>query len=342
VKRRLFVQLAVGLAALTVIGAAAGAGSSADRHAKRALTSITYSTSFGTLGRDCYAYVALEKGFFRDEGFAVKIVPGAGSVPIAQGIAAGTLDYGVADVGAVAVAKGSAAIPVKFVALIQQKTMSSFLALKGSGITKPADLAGKKVAAAPGGTEITLLPLYAKRAGFDVKSVTFVPAAPPALPQLLASKQVDAVGQFTVGVPAFNVTVGGEGVVSLPYAKLVPGLVGIGLFTSEKRIAQSPGEVKRFARALLKGEKWALDNPGQAGAVLNKHVPLQNPVLAAKELRIMKTYAMTPDVRKLGMGLVDRKNVASTISIINNFFKPKERMTVSDMYAPGFAPSKGK
>jgi NitT/TauT family transport system substrate-binding protein len=325
---------AVGALALAATASAAHRGGQ-----KRALTQITYSTSFGNFGRDAYAWVALEKGWFSDAGFDVKIVPGAGSVAVAQAIAAGSVDFGPADVAAVAVARAESGVPVKFVALIQQNTMAAFLALKSSGIAKPTDLAGKKFADTPGSTVAVLLPLYAKRAGFDASSVTFVPSTPPALVQLLASKQVDAVGQFTVGIPAFTAGTQ-QDVVSLPYAKVVPGLVGLGLLTSEKMIKERPADVKKFTQVLLRAEKWSLDNPGPAGAILNHNVPLQSYVIAAKELKIMRKYAVTPDVKKYGMGLVDKKRFASTISIVNSFFKPKKPVTVNDIYASGFAPSK--
>jgi NitT/TauT family transport system substrate-binding protein len=333
--RALVVVVLVGICLLAVVGSASGS----ERGAKRALTSVTYSTSFGNFGRDSYAWVALEKGFFRDAGFDVKIVPGAGSVAVAQAIAAGSVDFGPADVAAVAVARAESGVPVKVVALIQQNTMAAFFALKSSGISKPTDLAGKTFADTPGSTVAVLLPLYAKRAGFDASSVKFVPSTPPALPSLLASKRVDAVGQFTVGLPAFRAATGQE-IVSLPYAKVIPGLMGLGLLASDRMISERPGDVKKFTAALLKGERWALDNPGAAGAILNRNVPLQDPTIAAKELRIMKKYAVTPDVRKSGLGLIDPKRFAATTSIVNNFFHPKTPVKVSDVYAPGFAPTK--
>ena len=339
-KRKAFAGLA--LAAVVAVAAAGSASGSQHRQTtahKRALTSITYSTSFGNFGRDAYAWVALEKGYFRDAGFDVKIVPGAGSVAVAQAIAAGSVDFGPADVAAVALARAESGVPVRLTALIQQNTMAAFLALKSSGISKPTDLAGKTFADTPGSTVAVLLPLYAKRAGFDASSVKFVPSTPPALASLLAAKRVDAVGQFTVGIPTFRAATQQE-VVSLPYAKVVPGLVGLGLFTSDKMIRDRPGDVRKFTKALLKGEKWALDNPGQAGAILNKNVPLQDPKIAADELKIMKKYAVTADVRTKGLGLVDKKKLASTISIVNNFFHPKNRASVSTLYAPGFAPSR--
>jgi NitT/TauT family transport system substrate-binding protein len=337
VKARALVQVLVAsTCVLAVVGTASGSQREAER---RALTAVTYSTSFGNFGRDSYAWVALEKGYFRDAGFDVKIVPGAGSVAVAQAIAAGSVDFGPADVAAVAVARAESGVPVKVVALIQQNTMAAFFALRSSGITKPTDLAGKTFADTPGSTVAVLLPLYAKRAGFDASSVKFVPSTPPALPSLLASKRVDVVGQFTVGLPAFRAATG-QDIVSLPYAKVVPGLMGLGLLASDRMIRERSGDVRKFTAALLKGERWAIDNPGTAGAILNKHVPLQDPVIAAKELKIMKKYALTPDVRKNGYGFIDPKRFASTISIVNNFFHPKTRVKVSDVYAPGFAPTK--
>ncbi len=327
------------LASVCVLAIAAGASGSERGASRQALTSVTYSTSFGNFGRDAYAWVALEKGYFRAAGFDVKIVPGAGSVAVAQAIAAGSVDFGPADVAAVAVARAESGVPVKVVALIQQNTMAAFFALKSSGIAKPTDLAGKTFADTPGSTVAVLLPLYAKRAGFDASTVKFVPSTPPALPSLLASKRVDAVGQFTVGLPAFRAATQ-QDIVSLPYAKVVPGLMGLGLLASDKMIRERPGDVRKFTAALLKAERWAIDNPGAAGAILNKNVPLQDPVIAAKELRIMKKYAVTPDVTKYGYGLLDPKRFAATISIVNSFFHPKTPAKVSDVYAPGFAPTK--
>ncbi len=342
-KSRLLLASVVASASACALALAVGASASHrvdSGSSQRALTTVTYSTSFGNFGRDAYAWVALEKGYFRDAGFDVKIVPGAGSVAVAQAVAAGSVDFGPADVAAVAVARAESGVPVKVVALIQQNTMAAFFALKSSGISKPTDLAGKKFADTPGSTVAVLLPLYATRAGFAASSVQFIPSTPPALPTLLASRQVDAVGQFTVGIPAFRAATGGQDIVSLPYAKVVPGLVGLGLIASDKMLSERPADVKKFTAALLKGERWALANPGAAGAILNKNVPLQDPIIAAKELKIMRKYAINPDVKKYGYGLVDLKHLASTISIVNSFFKPKSPVKLTDIYAPGFAPEK--
>ena len=326
--------LIVALAATLALGMA-GAGQSAK---DVTLIKVKYSTAFGTFGREAYAYVALEKGYFRDAGFDVTITPGNGTVGVATLLATGQVDYGAGDTSAAVVTVANQGLPVRCVTLIQQNTLSGFLALKESGITSYKDFEGKTIGDTAGATSTLLFPLYAKKAGIDPSKVRIVPSSAGALPSLLASGRVDLVGQFAVGIPLFQAAAGGRPVVSFPVAKLVPGLMGNCLMVNNSRIRTKPGEVRRFVRALLRGEKYAIDNPGDTGRILNKHVPLADPVIAAKELRIMKKYVQTPAVVKNGYGYVDPKRFASTVSIVNNFFKPKNRVTVSDVYAPGFAP----
>src|SRR3954447_13052390 len=117
VRGRFLVGVALPLApSVAIVASASGSQAREGAASKRALTSITYSTSFGNFGRDAYAWVALEKGYFRDAGFDVKIVPGAGSVAVAQAIGAGSVDFGPADVAAVALAKAESSVPVKLTA----------------------------------------------------------------------------------------------------------------------------------------------------------------------------------------------------------------------------------
>jgi NitT/TauT family transport system substrate-binding protein len=325
------------LAFVVVLVAGAGPGS-----ARRQATEIDYATSFGTFGRDAYVYAAIEKGYFAAEGFDVKVTPGAGSVDVMKLVAAGRLDYGPVDIGALVVTKANEGLPVKVTAVVHQSSMSSIFTLEESGIASPKALEGRTLADAPGSTVRVLFPLYAKRVGIDPSKVTFRDAAPPALPALLASKQVDGIGQFSVGLPLVAKAAGGKKIRSFKYSKALPGLLGIGVVASEEKIASNPDEVRRFNRALLKGLRWSLDNPGAAGYVLKKYVPLADPIVAAQELRIMKFFAQTkPTLRKgYGLGYIDTGKMASTVSIIRNGFKLTKPIAPADLYTPVAVPAR--
>lgn len=335
---RMSLAVLFALGVTLVAGVAAGSAGAGD---KATLVPIKYSTSFGTFGREAYAYVALERGYFRDAGFDVTITPGTGTTAVARLVASGQVDYGPGDTTAMVLARADGGLPVKCVSLIQQNILSAYLVRRSSGITSWKGFEGKKIGDIPGSTGTILFPFVAKKAGLDASKVTFVPTTPQTGPGLLAAKRIDVYGQFVVGLPTVQAAVGASDPLrAFTVTSVVPGLMGNCLMASDSKIANNPGEVRRFTAALLKGLQWSIDNPGAAGAIVQKHVPLADYELAAKELRIMKRYTRTKVTRTKGLGYMDPKRFDATASIVNNFFKPKNRVTRSEVYAPGFLPKK--
>jgi NitT/TauT family transport system substrate-binding protein len=296
---------------------------------------INYATSFGNFGRDAYVYVAIEKGFFARENLEVEVTSGPGSVDNMKFVAAGRLDYAPVDIGALVVTRASEGVPVKVISVVHQNTMSAILSLQESNIRRPADLVGKTLADSPASTVRVLFPLYARKAGIDPGRVTWRDAAPPALPALLAAKQVDGIGQFVVGRPLVA-TAAQKPVSALRYSDFLPGLLGIGIIASDDKIRNNPAEVRRFVRAINRGLKYAIDNPNEAARILKKHQPLVNEQVAAQELKIMKFFVETQGVRKYGIGYIDVQKMKATTSVVSNGFRLGNKITFRDIYAPGF------
>jgi NitT/TauT family transport system substrate-binding protein len=315
--------------------AAFGSGAAESKPAAHHLVQLRYATSFGNFGRDAYAYVALSKGYFKDAGFDVSITAGNGSEEDMKLVAAGRVDYAPADFTAAVVARANDNLPVKVVSLVHQHTLSAEFAVKGGAIKSARDLAGKTIGDFPGSTTQVMFPLFAKKIGIDPKSVTFVPANPQAEPALLAAGKLDAVGQFTVGVPLYE-AVTKKQILSFAYAKYFPDLMGIGITASDAKIAKDPAQVKAFVAALNKGLAYALTHPDEAGQIIHSYVHLTDAKLAAAELRIMKRYVMTPQTAAHGIGYIDPKRVAATIAIVNAGFHPKRHLKVGDVYASGY------
>lgn len=331
--------IAVGLGLLAALGFVAGAaGGSGSAKADK----IVFGTGFGVLGRDAFIYVAIEKGYFREQNIEVELVPGAGTVDTMRQLAAGRRDVGWGDFNALVLTRENEGIPVKAVYMISQNVLSTYMALRESGITSYKDFEGKTIADTPGSVGTKLFPLFAKRAGIDASKVTLVPAAPPTLPSLLASKRVDMVAQFTLGVPLFQKAAGGKPIVSFPFYKLFPGFVGTAVMVSDEFIQTKPDLLRRILIAVDKGVKYAIDNPGDAGRIINKLNPLVDYTVAAQEVRLLRPHVRTAETKKTGIGSFNRKRVNSTISIVNNFFAPKTRLKATDFYTDAFRPRKSK
>lgn len=297
-------------AALTISGGSSMAQTAGSNSGAR--KSVTYLTAFNAFGRESHAFVALEKGYFKEAGLDVTIQLGTGSVDVMKLLASGSADYGVVDFTAATITIANQSLPVTAVAAIAQRTLSAIITLEGKGIERPSDLAGKSIGDQPGSTVSVSFRAYAEAAGIDPGSVQFVPAPPPALPQLLASGRVDAIGQFVVGKPLIAAVANGRNVIVLPYGDLLPALYGTVLMTSTKLARTDPEQVKRFSGALMRGLSYAAKHPAEAAQILAKYQPTQNTGVAQREVELLAPYVGTGDE----VGSIDRKRVAQSIEIL--------------------------
>jgi NitT/TauT family transport system substrate-binding protein len=311
--RRAATLCTVIVAAVVAGAVAAGASSSTSR---QQVDSVKYATSFGTFGRDAFVYVAIEKGYFRDAGFDVSVVPGLGT-DNARLVASGQIDYAGSETLGNIVGRVSGGFPVKIVAITSQSTQAAIATLADSGITTPKGLEGKTLADLPASIVIRLFPFYAKRAGIDASKVNIVPGTPQTLPSLLVK------------------AAGGRKVRTFKYSQYLKGLLGNAIVTTDERVRTKPDEVRRFTRALLKGLNYAVQNPGESGYILQKHVPLADPVAAANELRILKFFVQNKCTRKYGVGYIDVQKIKSTASIARNAFKTAP-FAYEDLYSSAF------
>jgi NitT/TauT family transport system substrate-binding protein len=304
-------------AALAVTAGCTDAGGAAtNASGAQALEKVTYLTSFGNFGRDSYAYVAKEKGFFTEAGFDVDIKPGSGTGDNIKLITSGQAQFSPIDLtgGLLFVGSGQAK-DFTAVAGIQQRTMAAIVSLEGNGITSPKDLEGKKLADLPGSVVRNLFPTYAKLAKVDASKVTWVNGTPQTLMGTLASGQVDGIGQFVVGKPTVESIAKTKKAVLLPYSDYLQDLYGNALITSKAYAEKNPDKVKKFSTALLKGLEAAITSPAEAGQLLKKYVPTANPQAAAAELQLMAAFVRS-DGSGVPVGALDSQRVARSIAIL--------------------------
>ncbi|WP_320066500.1 ABC transporter substrate-binding protein [Micromonospora sp. RTGN7] len=302
--------------ALTLVSACSGSDSSdAKAGDGKALDKVTYLTSFGNFGRDSYAWVAKEKGFFKDAGFDVEIKPGQGTGAVIQTIVGGQADFGPIDLtgGLLQLGNGQAKDFVA-VAAIQQRTMAGIATVEGKNIASPKDLEGKTLADTPGSVVRNLFPTYARLAGVDASKVTWVNGQAQELMGTLAGGKVDGIGQFVVGQPTIE-SVTKKKAVMLPYSNVMQDLYGNVLITSSKIAKEKPEMVKRFSGALMKGLEYALTNPQESADILKKNVDASNPAAAAAELQLMAGYVRSSN-SGTQLGTLDSGRVAKSIAIL--------------------------
>jgi NitT/TauT family transport system substrate-binding protein len=249
---------------------------------------VTYVTGFGTFGRDSYAWLAAQKGYFREAGLQVTIQPGTGTENNLKALASGKAQFAALDFSAAIVHIGATSdTGFRAVAAIQQRTVVAIMTLTGTGISRPADLPGHTIAEPGGAASKTLFPAYARLAGIDPDKVRWIDATPQQLPTLLAAGRVDAIGQFVVGAPAIERAASGRRAVMLPYSDYLTDLYGNVLVTPTTLTTRSPDLVRRFSTALMKGLAYTIAHPDEAGQILHQAQPTTDAATAAAEVRLM-------------------------------------------------------
>ncbi|MEV6486399.1 ABC transporter substrate-binding protein [Streptomyces sp. NPDC051576] len=323
-------------AALTLLAAAACDSNSGSKSTSSAKEHITYVTAFGAAGRDAFAWVAEQKGYFRDAGIDVQIELGKAAGENLKALASGKAQFTTLDLtGAMisAGAKNSTAYrDFRAVLAVHQRTLVSIMAMQGSGIATPKDLKGKRIAAAANSVNQMLFPGYARLAGIDATGVRWIAVQPVQLGPALASGKADALSTFLIGRPTIEkatVQARSKHVVVFPYSTYLPDLYGNATVTSASLAAKSPDLVKRFRTALLKGLKYTIQHPDEAGKLLHAKHPETDAAAATAEIKLM-----TPSVTAEGtenIGLITETRMQRAIASLQSAGVIQPGMTPQDV-----------
>jgi NitT/TauT family transport system substrate-binding protein len=209
-------------------------------------------------------YQALAKGFFRDEGLDVAIVPGGPNAFVTPKIATGQADIGQADSTntLLQIAQG---VPLIQIGAVFQDDPSGLLVSPASSVRRFEDLQGKTIIARP---EWAFLAYLKKKyqVDFNIVPQNFSVAA------FLGAKEAIQQGYY-IAEPYHIVRAGGRMPRFLStwdagfraYAVLI---------TSRKFAREHPGELRAFMRAYIHGWRDYLENdPAPAHEALKKANP---------------------------------------------------------------------
>lgn len=324
-----FLTAVAAVAAMLVASACSGDNGDSGDDEDSAPDNVVYITAFSTFGREAYAWVAQEKGYFEEANINVEIQPGTGTGDNIALVASGQADFAVGDFTGITLLMGNGEIEgITVVGAVHQTALIGFMSLAKTEINSPQDLEGKSVADSTGSVGRLLWPTYASIAGIDPDEVELVDAAPPDLPQMLATGTVDAIGQFAVGVPLIEGVAQGETASFLAYSEFMPDLYGNSLVTSTEHAQNDPDLVQRFRDALFRGLEYSLDNPQEAAEILASHVDTAIPEVAQAELEIMDSYSRQPGTP---IGSIDEVRVAQTIALLEGTGAMPAGLTAQDV-----------
>ena len=289
---------------------------------------------------------AAAKGHYKAAGLDVTIDAGNGSGGTVQRVASGTYDIGFADLAALMeFHANNPDAPNKPVAvmMVYNNTPAAVLTLKKSGITKPADLAGKKVGAPVFDAGRRAFPIFQKANG--IGSVVWTTMDPPLRETMLARGDVDAITGFSF-TSLLNLEARGvkaEDIVILPYPAYGVRLYGNVIIATPKIIKENPAAVKAFLLAFTKGAKEVMANPDAAIEYVKARDGIINVDLEKRRLRLaIESVVASPDARTEGFGVVNPGRLSLMASQVSDAFNTKTRVDAGAVWSDAFLPSKAE
>ena len=261
------------------------------------LKSVTFMAGFKPQANLPFAaaYVAKEKGYFREQGLDVEIRHSTGEH--LSLLMAGDVHFTTADANSVLQRRADPGLPIVAIALFGQRGQQAFVALEESGIQTPKDWEGRtfgyKVSVPPDylaivdATGVDRSRVQEVRVGFD--------------PRVLTEKRVDILAVFKSNEPNIIRGLGFE-VVLFDAADFGVRTLGLTYIVTQDLIDDEPDTVERFLKATMKGLEFARSNVDETVDIVLKYAENEEREHMRFMLSTEMADAISPQTEVNGLG----------------------------------------
>ena len=272
------------------------------RSAAADLTEISlqlgWLASNGLLGE----VVAQKKGFYKEQGVDLKIIPGGPNVDGVGGVASGRAATGQTSSSPSVMLARSAGIPIKAFAAGYQKHPFTYFSLKKNPIRTPQDMIGKTIATQP--TAYILLRALLAKNNVPEDKVKIVSMGSD-MNQLMTG-QVDAVTGWVTNTNALKVL--GKDPVELMLWDAGIKLYANVYFTNDKVLNETPDELTKFLTGSAKGWGYAKEHPEEAVDMLVEAYPNLDKKSELEAVHSVLGFSFDETTKKDGWGTMTREN----------------------------------
>lgn len=210
------------------------------------------------------AYVASEKGFWKQEGLDVdRKMFSAGRLALDALISNSAEVMSVSETPLVhAILQGN---EVNFVLTVTEHQETKFIGRRDQGIGKPEDLRGKRVATLPGTNSDYFMYEFLKAHGMSISDVKVTNLAPPDMVTALVSGNIDGYFAWEPHISYAQKRLGDNATVFLP-GDLYHGRHCIAM--NKNYVQKHPEVVEKLVRGFLRAEEFVETNPQEAKQIV--------------------------------------------------------------------------
>jgi NitT/TauT family transport system substrate-binding protein len=278
---------------------------------------------FALQGQQSPFILAAESGYFARAGVDVVVDRGYGSGDAITKVVSGAYDMAFADIGAMIQFAGRQG-EGKLVSVFQVYDVAPMviLSLKKTGIRRPADLAGKRVASPQASGSRVMFPLLAAANGLDVNAIEWIDVTPQLRETLLVRGQADATTAFITDLAGLNrLGMKDDDLAVMRYSDFGVATYGNAIVTTPQFAQKNPAAVKAVVAGFVEALKEAIANPAAAIAAEKKRNSLQDDAVERARLDLIIANAIvTDETRRNGLGSVVPARLKATIDMVAKTF----------------------
>lgn len=317
------------LPVLALVLASAGAAQAQQRER------VQFRFNWIVNGQHAPFFLAQEKGYWLEEGLDVKLNEGKGTQISLNVVANGVEQFSIADLATSlkAVVQG---MPVKAIFAFNQLSPMAVISQPEANIRSPRDLVGKTIATSAASSSRQIFPALLKAHNVDIDKIRLVMVDGGTEAAILRAKKADAVLLYFFDYGPILESQGVKHSI-LKYSDWGVNLLGTGIITHPRTLAERPEFVRRFLRAAQRAFQQAVRNPEEAVAAQLKHWERAR----AKEVEqriLLNSLSMlyTPNSKGLPIGGMAKKDWESTQDLLRQYGGLPKALPVEQYYTNDF------
>ena len=288
--------------------------------------------------------LAQKNGYFRDENVDVNLSLSKDALDALHRVASNEFDFGLLDFPVLLkfALENPAQAPL-YIFTIFDRSPAAAVTWRSSGVHKPADLAGKTLAATPTDGAFQLFPVFLRATGVDPASVKLKLVELAEREQLMLNREVDGAIGFDSTI-FYKLQAKGaslDDVTITYYSEGGLDLYSNGIIVSRKMLATRPERIAGVVQACAKGWRDALKKPQEAMTALVEANPRASLELELARFDWIRTHqVITPGVLRDGLGHVDKARVENIVAQIRAQDGKTGPFDITQVYSDKFMPSK--
>ena len=311
--------------------------------AQAQLLEVEYTHDWKWEGPSAPFLLALERGYYEEEGLDVTMDAGAGSRESIPRVASGAYDIGFGDINSVIKFRDqNPEIALKGVLMVYNRPPFAIIGRKSLGVTEPKDLEGRILGAPAPDAAYAQWNAFVEAAGVDAGQVTIENVGFPVREPMLARGEVDAVAGFSfssfinlkaAGVPEDDIAV-------ILMSEHGLEMYGNAVIVNPAFAEEHPEAVAGFVRATIRGVRDMMADPAAAVQyVLERNdVAREEVELERLEMSIEQAF-LGPELAEIGFGAISEARFDRAVAQIAQTYEFENPLpSAADIFDASFLP----